>query len=79
MFLHLQYMVLQLLLQTTAVSSHSTWIDNIVGHSASLVSPLWKQRANMIRYDTIRDAILMCDHKLTKVSLIYSTETKTRK
>jgi len=33
-----------------------------------------------IRYDTIRDAILTCDRKLTsRVNLIYRTETTTKK
>jgi len=74
-------MVLQLLLQTTAVSSHSTWIDNIVGDVGKFGLAVVEatRKYDTIRYDTIRDAILMCDHKLTKVSLIYSTETKTRK
>jgi len=32
-----------------------------------------------IRYDTIRDAILTCARKPTRVSLIYRTETTTKK
>ena len=32
-----------------------------------------------IRYDTIRDAILTCAEKLTRGSLIYRTEPKTKK
>ena len=32
-----------------------------------------------IRYDTTRDAILTCAQKLTCVSLIYHTETTTKK
>jgi len=31
------------------------------------------------KYDTTRDAILTCDQKLTKVSLIYCTKPKTKK
>ena len=34
---------------------------------------------SLVRHDTIREAILTCAQKLTKVSLIYRTETKTRK
>ena len=33
----------------------------------------------MLRYDTIRDAILTCARKPTRVSLIYRTETTTKK
>ena len=33
----------------------------------------------MIRHDTIRDAILTCARKPTRVSLIYRTETTTKK
>jgi len=32
-----------------------------------------------IRYDTIRDAILTCARKPTRVRLIYRTETTTKK
>ena len=32
----------------------------------------------MIRYDTIRDVILTCARKPTRVSLIYRTETTTK-
>jgi len=31
-----------------------------------------------LRYDTIRDAIVTCNQKLTLVSLIYHTETATK-
>jgi len=33
----------------------------------------------VIRNDTIRDAILTCNQKLTRVSLIYRTEPTTKK
>jgi len=52
MFLHLQYMVLQLLLQTTAVSSHSTWIDvGDVGKFGLAVVEATR-KYDTIRYDT---------------------------
>ena len=35
--------------------------------------------AHTIRYDTIRDAILTCARKPTRVSLIYRTEPTTKK
>jgi len=38
-----------------------------------------KLEVNMIWYDTIWDAILMCARKPTWVSLIYRTETTTKK
>ena len=37
------------------------------------------QAINYCNMDTIRDAILTCTQKLTKVSLIYSMEPKTKK
>jgi len=55
MFLHLQYMVLQLLLQTTAVSSHSTWIDNIVGDVGKFGLAVVEATR---KYDTIRYEML---------------------
>jgi len=36
-------------------------------------------RGHGIRYDTIRDAILTCARKPTRVSLIYRTEPTTKK
>ena len=54
MFLHLQNMVLQLLLQTTVVSSHSTWIDNIVGDVGKFGLAVVEatRKYDTIRYDT---------------------------
>jgi len=34
--------------------------------------------SDLSRYDTIRDAVLTCAQKLTKVSLIYRTEPATK-
>ena len=39
----------------------------------------WWHWWQLIRYDTIRDAILMCARKPTRVSLIYRTEPTTKK
>ena len=40
--------------------------------------PYGPLRPSMLRYDTIRDAILTCARKPTWVSLIYRTETTTK-
>ena len=40
---------------------------------------LYRYRPNIFLYDTIRDAILTCVQKLTRVSLIYRTKPTTKK
>ena len=48
-------------------------------HWISIRSQLLLTRRGEIRYDTIRDAILTCARKPTRVSLIYRTEPTTKK
>jgi len=56
-------------------------IDQIFESLVTVILPLWNEILDSCKrkYDTIRDAILTCAQKLTRVSLIYRTEPTTKK
>ena len=53
--------------------------DRLVTRQRSLTTAYALQRKLIVRYDTIRDAILACARKPTRVTLIYCTETTAKK
>jgi len=55
------------------VSSGTSSISSIGSPLSSSITP------SLLRYDTIRDAILACARKPTRISLIYRTEPTTIK
>ena len=58
--------------RTSSHRSNSIGFDSVGRTSAD-------RRVHAVRYDTIRDAILTCARKPTRVSLIYRTEPTTKK
>ena len=55
----------------------TAWMDNIKSWTGLYMEESIKLTEDRDKYDTIRDAILMCARKPTWVSLIYCTETTT--
>ena len=47
-------------------------------HEINVTHQQTRSTHDTIRYDTIRDAVLTCAQNPTRVSLIYSTETRTK-
>ena len=57
--------------------SNACAADSAIADVRGIVDALTPRRLDTIRYDTIRDAILTCARKPTRVGVIYRTETTT--
>jgi len=66
-------------LAATDSERHMQESDRLVTQQRSLTTAYALQRKLIVRYDTIRDAILACARKPTRVTLIYRTETTANK